>query len=45
MAALLQMFAKLLHATIVSVYETLLWLGWNEDSYICNAFELEYNRN
>ena len=40
MAALLQMFAKLLHATIVSVYETLLWLGWNEDSYICKA-----NRN
>ena len=43
MAALLQMFEKMLHATIVSVYETLLWLGWNEDSYICNAFE--YNRN
>lgn len=43
MAALLQMFEKMLHATIVSVYETLLRLGWNEDSYICNAFE--HNRN
>ena len=43
MAALLQMFEKMLHATIVSVYETLLWLGWNVDSYICNAFE--HNRN
>ena len=43
MAALLQMFEKMLHATIVSVYETLLWLGWNEDSYICNAFA--HNRN
>ena len=41
MAALLQMFEKMLHATIVSVYETLLWLRCNEDSYICNAFELE----
>lgn len=41
MAALLQMFEKMLHVTIVSVYETLLRLGWNEDSYICNAFELE----
>lgn len=27
MAALLQMFEKMLHATIVSVYETLLCLG------------------
>ena len=43
MAALLQLFEKMLHATIVPVYETLLWLGWNEDSYICNAFE--HNRN
>lgn len=43
MAALLQMFEKMLHVTIVSVYETLLRLGWNEDSYICNAFE--HNRN
>ena len=43
MAALLQMFEKMLHVTIVSVYETLLRLGWNEDSYICKAFE--HNRN